>query len=134
MAVAYMKKVLHFLPSILIFSILVALMFVLCVRDAHGDPSITPWDVITDSLEFLFKGSFRLGLPLFLAADWLLSRGKWYGGLLPAPMCAYLVYDYYTSVGPRVVDARIIAMIIAGCYLLRIAAVFIVRAVKAKKE
>ncbi len=127
-----MKKVLHFLPSILLFVILVALMFMLC--GAHGDPSITPWNVIVDSLEFLIKGFFHLGLPLFLAADWLISRGKWYGCIPGVLVGAYYIHDYYTSVGPRIVDARLIGMIIAGCYLLRIAAIFILRAVKAKKE
>ncbi len=108
-----------FLPSILLFSALVFLTVVL--NGARGEPGVGPMDVLADSLEFLVKGFIGLGLPLFLAADWLLSRRKWYGALLGMLPGAYYIYNFYVNQLPhRKIIARtdVIGTVICAYYLL----------------
>ena len=96
-----MKRILFFLPSILVLG---ALAFVLL---ALGDPSRDPQD-------YLFGGGI---LVVFLLSDLLLSRKIWFGCIPAALLGAYVIYCGSEYHG-QVLDERPVGAVILAYYAI----------------
>lgn len=96
-----MKKLLYFLPSILV---LVFLSFILL---AMPDPSADPQEYITG-----------VGILLvFLISDFLLFRKLWFGCIPGALLGAYVIY-YGSQYHGQVMDERPVGAIIFAYYAI----------------
>ena len=96
-----MKKVLHFVPTLIV---LVFLVFILIV-------SVGP----TNQLDEYLVGIAILAI--FAVSDWLLSKQKWYGCVPCTLLGAYVIY-YGSQYHGQVFDERPIGVVICLYYLI----------------
>ena len=96
-----MKRLLYFVPSILVFG------FLLIVLLAMPDPSADPQEYITG-----------VGILLvFLFSDFLLFRKLWFGSIPGALLGTYVIY-YGSQHHGQVLDERPIGAIILAYYVI----------------
>ena len=96
-----MKRLLYFVPSILVFG------FLLIVLLAMPDPSADPQDYIVGAGILL----------VFLISDFLLFRKLWFGCIPGALLGAYVIY-YGSQHHGQVLDERPIGAIILAYYVI----------------
>ena len=96
-----MKRILYFLPSILVLAFLAFILLAL------GNPS-------TDSQEYLAGAGILL---VFLISDFLLFRKLWLGCIPGALLGAYVIY-YGSQYHGQVMDERPVGAIIFAYYAI----------------
>lgn len=96
-----MKRLLYFLPSILILGLLAFILL------AAPDPSADPQDYLTGAGILL----------VFLLSDFFLSRKFWYGCIPASLLGAYVIY-YGSQYHGQVMDERPIGAIIFAYYAI----------------
>lgn len=96
-----MKRILYFLPSILVLAFLVFILLVL------GNPSADPQ-------EYLVGAGILL---VFLISDFLLFRKLWFGCIPGALLGAYVIY-YGSQYHGQVMDERPVGAIIFAYYAI----------------
>ena len=96
-----MKRLLYFVPSILVFG------FLLIVLLAMPDPSADPQDYIAGAGILL----------VFLISDFLLFRKLWFGCIPGALLGAYVIY-YGSQYHGQVMDERPVGAIIFAYYAI----------------
>ena len=96
-----MKRLLYFLPSILVLGLLAFILLAL------GEPS-------TDPQEYLAGTGILL---IFLLSDFLLSKKLWFGCIPGVILGAYVIY-YGSQYHGQVIDERPIGVIILAYYAI----------------
>ena len=96
-----MKRILYFLPSILVLGFLAFIFLGL------GEPSFDPQ-------EYFVGASILL---VFLLSDFLLSRKLWFGCIPGALLGAYVIY-YGSQYHGQVMDERPVGAIIFAYYVI----------------
>ena len=96
-----MKRLLYFLPSILVLGLLAIILIVL------GDPS-------TDPQDYLFGAGILL---VFLISDSLLSTKLWFGCIPGVILGAYMIY-YGSQYHGQVMNERPIGAVILAYYAI----------------
>ncbi len=96
-----MKKLLFFLPTILVFGFLIFILLFL------GDPS-------ADLNDYLLGTGILL---VFLLSDFLLSKKLWFGCIPGALLGAYVIY-YGSQYHGQVMDERPIGAVILAYYVI----------------
>lgn len=96
-----MKRLLYFLPSILVLGLLAFILLVL------GDPSGDPHD-------YLLGAGILL---VFLLSDFLLSKKLWFGCISGVILGAYVIY-YGSQYHGQIFDERLIGTAILAYYVI----------------
>ena len=96
-----MKRLLYFLPTILVLGFLAFIFFGL------GEPS-------TDPQEYLVGAGILL---VFLLSDFLLSKKLWFGCIPGVLLGAYVIY-YGSQYHGQVLDERPIGAVILAYYVI----------------
>ena len=96
-----MKRLLYFLPTILVLGFLVFILLFL------GDPS-------ADLNDYLIGGGI---LFIFALSDFLLSKKLWFGGIPGALLGAYVIY-YGSQYHGQIMDERPIGAVILAYYVI----------------
>ena len=96
-----MKRLLYFLPTILVLGLLTFILLFL------GGPS-------ADLNEYLIGGGI---LFVFALSDFLLSKKLWFGGIPGALLGAYVIY-YGSQYHGQILDERPIGAVILAYYVI----------------
>ena len=96
-----MKRLLYFLPTILVLGFLAFILRFL------GDPS-------ADLIDYLICGGI---LFVFALSDFLLSKKLWFGGIPGALLGSYVIY-YGSQYHGQVLDERPIGAVILAYYVI----------------
>ena len=96
-----MKKILCFIPTTVVFVLLVFVLIIL----------VGPTNQLSDYLIGIAI------LLIFLISDWFLSKPKWYGCILGTLLGAYVIY-YGSGYHGQVFDERPIGILICAYYLI----------------
>ena len=96
-----MKRLLYFLPTILVLGFLAFILLFLGGPSAHLN-------------EYLIGGGI---LFVFLLSDFLLSKKLWFGGIPGAFLGAYVIY-YGSQYHGQVMDERPIGAVILAYYVI----------------
>ena len=96
-----MKRLLYFVPSILVFGLL--LIVLLALDDPSGDPH-----------NYLLGAGILL---TFLLSDFLLSKKLWFGCIPGALLGAYVIY-YGSQYHGQVMDERPVGAVILAYYAI----------------
>ena len=96
-----MKKILFFIPTIVVLVFLFFILFVLIGPSNQLDDYITGIAV----------------LSVFFVSDWLLSKQKWYGSIFGILFGMYIIY-YGSQYHGQIFDERPIGMVIGLYYVI----------------
>ena len=96
-----MKKILFFIPTIVVLVFLFFILFILSGPTSQLDDYLTGIAI----------------LSVFFISDWLLSKQKWYGSIFGILFGMYIIY-YGSQYHGQVFDERPIGMVICLYYVI----------------